>query len=40
MIYFLGGLLVGFILGELNANRDESSAPTTQDIIVGWKNGK
>lgn len=35
MLCFLGGLLVGFILGGLNWHEDNE--PTTQDIIVGWK---
>lgn len=36
MIWFIVGLVVGFILGEINASLREST-PTTQDIIVGWK---
>lgn len=41
MIWFIVGLVVGFILGEINAKErffyiGKKKAPTTQDVIVGW----
>lgn len=42
MIWLLVGLIVGFVLGNLNHDSREIFAskklPSMQDIIVGWRN--
>lgn len=45
MLGLLIGLIVGFVLGDHNAqlrffyvgHKSKKDAPTTQDVIVGWK---